>query len=116
MSVATIMSIEPVKTSKFSLCAAILIAILALLSAPLEATASDGRVYTGQVQKNGTYFQRHPRVRKAAKAAGIGALTGGLGATILGGSIVVRAITGAGVRAGVTTAKDSKFFKKFRRR
>jgi hypothetical protein len=84
---------------------------------PSAAAPADRSVANVQPRKVGGYFDRHPKLRKAAKAAGIGALTGGLGATILGGSILGRAATSASLRAGVTTAKDSKFFKKkFRRR
>jgi hypothetical protein len=99
--------------------AILVIATFLPIAAPLTSIAApaDRGAANVEPRKVGGYFDRHPKIRKAAKAAGIGALTGGLGATILGGSILGRAATSASLRAGVTTAKDSKFFKKkFRRR
>src|SRR5437763_15649212 len=58
------------------------------------------------------FFDRHPKLRRAAKAAGIGALTGGLGTVFLGGSMVTHAVVGAGIHAGVSGAQDSKILKK----
>src|SRR5438105_1880617 len=48
----------------------------------------------------------HPRLRKLAKIAGIGALTGGIGAAVLGGSVASGAAMGAGTHVGFHQARN----------
>lgn len=66
------------------------------------AQSSDGYVARTRSHK----VVKHPRLRKFAKIAAIGALTGGVGGLILGGSVLTHAAVGAGVRTGIEAARE----------
>ncbi|HEY9793936.1 MAG TPA: hypothetical protein V6D22_26305 [Candidatus Obscuribacterales bacterium] len=48
----------------------------------------------------------HPKLKKYAAVAGVGALTGGLGGIILGSGMAAGAATGAGTHVGFHALKD----------
>jgi hypothetical protein len=48
----------------------------------------------------------HPKLKKYAEVAGVGALTGGIGGIILGSGAAAGAATGAGTHMGFHAIKD----------
>ncbi|GEM_PF-2961973 len=86
-----------------ALLAAGLIMVQCACPALCQQTAATS-VHTGHVSSSSS--GRHPKLRKFARVAAIGALTGGIGGLILGGSLATHALVGAGVRTGVTAVHD----------
>ena len=54
----------------------------------------------------GGFFSRHPVMRKAAKGAALGVVTGGLAAPLIGHSVASGAMLGAGRGAATPVIKD----------
>jgi hypothetical protein len=87
-----------------------LLAIALLVGAQcalLTPNAQAQRLYYGQVQsysstEHETFFKRHPY----AAAAGLGALTGGIGSLFLGGTLLHGAAVGAGSHSGFHFLKE----------
>ena len=52
------------------------------------------------------FLNNHPKARKLAKIAGIGVLTGGVGAAVMGGSVAGGAVMGAGTHVGAHELKE----------
>lgn len=62
------------------------------------------------------FFQRHKKLKKILLIGGVGAVTGGAGAVIMGNSVAGGAATGAGTRLGMHAAKEKYKEHKNRRR
>ena len=63
---------------------------------------------SAQEEKKHFFFNNHPKIRRTMKAAGIGVMTGGMAAPLLGHSVATGAVLGAGKGAAVQTYKDKK--------
>lgn len=59
-----------------------------------------------QARDKHLFLSNHPRLRRLVKAAGLGAVTGGLAGPILGKSAASGALLGAGEHAAVRGFKD----------
>lgn len=74
--------------------------IILFAALPMAASAEE--------EKKHLFFNNHPKWRKTMKAAGIGVMTGGMAAPLLGHSVATGAVLGAGKGAAVQTYKDKK--------
>ncbi len=94
---------SPIGATRALLCIALLVAnmnvcLSSLAEERVAVTETDTNIHSKAAG--------HPRLRKYAKVAAIGALTGGVGGLILGGSLVTHAIAGAGTRTAITTLRE----------
>lgn len=56
--------------------------------------------------------KRHAKLKRLAKIATLGALTGGLFGVVIGGSVAGHAVMGAATRTGIEVVHPGRFFKK----
>lgn len=82
----------------------VLTGLVAAYMMPLPSMADDDHFF----------LKRHPKLRRTFKAAGIGVLTGGLAAPLLGHSVASGAALGAGKGAAVHTWRERKKQKRIR--
>jgi hypothetical protein len=64
--------------------------------------------YYGNLGRQGTYFQRHPKVKAAAIGAGVGTAAGAVTGLISRRGVVRGALIGAGSGAGVGLIRTSR--------
>lgn len=89
--------------------------LLAAFTIPNDCSAQSTSVSLEDASKRGGFhgfFQRHPRLRKAAKAAAIGAGVGTGVGLITGASVAGSAAMGAGRGAAVSGVRTSKTYAK----
>jgi len=72
----------------------------------LPSAASVNAEFGGTPLVASGFFQRHPVMRKAAKGAALGVVTGGLAAPLIGHSFASGAMLGAGRGAATPVVKD----------
>ncbi len=70
---------------------------------------------SAEEEKKHFFFNNHPKIRRTMKAAGIGVMTGGMAAPLLGHSVATGAVLGAGKGAAVQSYKDKKKAKEKKR-